>query len=194
MPRKIDRDRRKAELAEAVWRIIRERGLGAVSVRSVADEAGVAVGSLRHVFPTRTDLLVFSAELTGTRATERVLAVPWTGEPYEYALRVATELLPLTPDSRGEMEVDLALIAEAPALPGLVAVRDEAHSQVAEVCTRMVELLVERPDDADTAGQARRLHVLIDGLALHLLMLSSADGEWAIEILRAELARIARGA
>ena len=63
MPRKIDRDRRKAQLAEAVWRIVVERGIGAVSVRAVAEEAGVAVGSLRHVFPTRAELLEFSAEL-----------------------------------------------------------------------------------------------------------------------------------
>lgn len=61
MPRRIDLDERREHLAQAVWTIIRERGIGAVSVRVVAAEAGVAVGSLRHVFPTRTELLQFSA-------------------------------------------------------------------------------------------------------------------------------------
>lgn len=51
VPRTIDRDARKEQLAEAVWRVVRERGIGAVSVRTVAEEAGVVVGSLRHVFP-----------------------------------------------------------------------------------------------------------------------------------------------
>ena len=39
MPRTIDHDARRAELAEAVWRVILHRGIGAVSVRTVAAEA-----------------------------------------------------------------------------------------------------------------------------------------------------------
>ncbi|NKS98836.1 TetR family transcriptional regulator [Rhodococcus hoagii] len=54
------REERKARLAEAVWRIIAERGISAVSVRTVAAEAGMAVGSLRNLFSTQAELLEFS--------------------------------------------------------------------------------------------------------------------------------------
>lgn len=191
MPRKIDRDQRKAQLAEAVWRIILARGVGAVSVRSVAEEAGVAVGSLRHVFPTRAELLEFSAELMVQRARERILALPRSEDYQQYALDVLLQLLPLEPDSRAELEVNIALIAEAPALPELVTIRNHAYQQLGEACTQLVELLVQRPRDGQVLGQARRLHALIDGLALHLLMQSaSEDNAWAVDILRDELARI----
>lgn len=195
MPRKIDHDQRKAQLAEAVWRIVVERGIGAVSVRAVAEEAGVAVGSLRHVFPTRAELLEFSAELMVQRATDRILALPPFGDDQQYALEVLLQLLPLDPDRRAELEVNVALIAEAPALPELVAIRNHASQQLGEACTRLVELLRGRPRDGQIVRQARRLYALIDGLALHLLMQSpSEDSAWAVEVLREELAHITPGA
>lgn len=194
MPRTIDHDQRKAQLAEAVWRIVVERGIGAVSVRSVAEEAGVAVGSLRHVFPTRAQLLEFSAELMVQRATDRIRALPPSKDDQQYALEVLMQLLPLDPDSRAELEVNIALIAGAPALPELVTIRNHAHQQLGEACTRLLELLRGRPRDENILRQARRLHALIDGLALHLVMQPpSEDSGWAIEILREELAHITPG-
>ncbi|WP_277246172.1 TetR/AcrR family transcriptional regulator [Micrococcus terreus] len=187
----MDRGARKAQLAEAVWRIIRDRGIGAVSVRSVAEQAGVAVGSLRHVFPTRAELLRFSAELMVQRATDRIRAIPPLDGSQEYALEVVKHLLPLEPDSRAELEVNIALIAESPALPELVIIRDHAYQELAEACTRLVEMLVGRPRDPQLVQQARRLHAIVDGLAIHLLMHPpSEDSGWAIDIVRGELARI----
>lgn len=192
MPRKIDRDARKAHLAEAVWHVIRSRGIGAVSVRSVAQQAGVVVGSLRHVFPTRAELLEFSAELMVQRATDRIRAVAEADDPQQYALQVLKHLLPLEPDSRAELEVNLALIAESPALPELVPIRDHAYIQLREVCARLVGLLAGRARDPQVEQEARRLHAIVDGLAIHLLIEPpSADSTWAIEIVRGELARIA---
>ena len=208
MPRRIDIDLRKAQLAEAVWGIIRERGIGAVSVRSVADAAGVAVGSLRHVFPTRTELLSFSAELMVHRATERILAAPRTGDPTKDAVLLLSHLLPLEADSRAELEVNIALIAEAPATPELIPIRDQAAHAIYGLCTRLVASLAPGADEAQRAWEARRLHALVDGLALHILAepgvaeggVSGRDSEvgpghergtWGVQVLREEIARIA---
>ncbi|TCJ00150.1 TetR family transcriptional regulator C-terminal domain-containing protein [Aeromicrobium sp. IC_218] len=188
MPPRLDVDARRAQLARAVWHVVLTQGVGAVSVRTVAHEAGVAVGSLRHVFPTRAELLEFSAELIVQRAAERVRAVPQDGDPLAHALAVLEELLPLDATRRAEMEVNLALVAEAPALPRLAAIRDEAAAGIALLCRQAVERLGGRDDESTV----RRLHALLDGLALHLL--SQEPGEdvtWARALLRAELERIA---
>lgn len=190
MPRTIDRDARKAELAEALWRVIVHRGIGAVSVRSVAAEAGVAVGSLRHVFPTRTELLRFSAELMVERATARIRALPAGGDPRDAALDVLRQLLPLTPDSRAELEVNIALIAEAPALPELARIRDAADQALGAACLHLVEDLAGRAADADLRREAVRLHALVDGLAIHLLV-RGGEPDWALDALRAEVDRLA---
>jgi AcrR family transcriptional regulator len=193
VPRRIDLDRRRAQLAEAVWATIRQRGIGAVSVRTVAAEAGVAVGSLRHVFPTRSELLQFSAELMAGRATERIIATELTGDPEADALALLRHLLPLEADSRAELDVNLALIAEAPALPELVPIRDRTHAQIHTMCERVIRLLAPTLDPRVVAREAARLFALIDGLALHLLGQAAGRGdEWAVEILGDEIRRIRR--
>ncbi len=192
MTPRLDLNARKAQLAEAVWQVILDHGITAVSVRSVADQAGVVVGSLRHVFPTRAELMQFSAELMLQRATERVLAVQRTDDPEIYALRVVEQLLPLTADSRAELEVNLALAAESTAVPGLVTFKDEAHEQLGEVALRMAELLADSTRESqDVRVCAQRLHALIDGLAFHLLHRSiNEDPAWAVNILRDEISTI----
>lgn len=195
MSRSIDREARKEQLAEAVWQIILDKGIGAVSVRTVADQAGLAVGSLRYIFPTRTELLRFSAELMVERATARVLATPWHDDPAEYALAVITRLLPRDPDTRAELEINLALVGECPAEPALVGIRNRAHEQLLAVFTRLVELLTHEslPNEV-VVPLARRLHALTDGLALHLLHREPGDVDGALELIRDEIARIARTA
>ena len=191
MARTIDRDARKVQLAEAVWQVILDKGISSVSVRTVAEQAGVVVGSLRHVFPTRAELVAFSAELMVQRATERVLATPARADISEYVLEVLKHFLPLNAESRAELEINIALIAESPALPELVPIRNRAYRELGDACIQVAELLVGRQRDPELVQSARHLHALIDGLAIHLLMEPpELDSAWAIEILQAELASI----
>ena len=50
VPRVVDPIERRNRLAQAVWRVVRREGLERASVREVAREAGVSMGSLRHYF------------------------------------------------------------------------------------------------------------------------------------------------
>lgn len=195
MTSKFDLEARKAQLAEAVWQVILTRGVAAVSVRTVAEQAGVVVGSLRHIFPTRAELVAFSAELMVQRATERVLATPWKDDPEEYVLAVISSLLPLTEDARAELEVNMALAAEAVAVPALVAIRDEAFSGLVEVSVRMIEILTGlKREDPSVGRVAQRLHALIDGLSFHLLHKSlDDDPTWALEVLKSEISAVRSG-
>ena len=54
-------------IAASAVRVLSTRGVGALSVRTVAAEAGLATGSLRRAFPTQDALLVFSLELVSRR-------------------------------------------------------------------------------------------------------------------------------
>lgn len=180
-------DDRRAHLAEAVWRVILDQGISAVSVRSVAAQASLAVGSLRHAFPTRAQLLLFSARLTVDRAAERIAAVPVVDDPRAYALAVLGEVLPLDPERRAEMHVNMALVADAPAEPELTRLRDEIHLHIATLCTQLLALI---HPDRDPGIGARRLHALVDGVALHLLAQpAGASTAWALDLVAGELDR-----
>ena len=111
--------------------------------------------------------------------------------PAEYVLEVLKNFLPLTADSRAELEVNIALIAESPALPQLVCIRNRAYEELGNACLRLTEKLACRPSDPELIERARHLHAVLDGLAIHLFMEPLAnDSAWATVILEKELARI----
>jgi AcrR family transcriptional regulator len=106
VPKIVDHEQRRRELAEALWRVIAASGPAAVSIRSVAAEAGWSPGALRHYFQTREELLVFAMNLSEDRATERIRGLsarqpadmPLTDRVAEYA----EQLLPLDETRRAE--------------------------------------------------------------------------------------------
>ena len=191
MPRVIERAARAVEVAEAAWRVLSGRGVGALSVRTVAAEAALATGSLRRAFPTQEALLVFSLELVARRVQERIGRLDLTAPPPAPQAAVLAELLPLDAGRRLEMEVFLHLGSLAGGGGPLRDVYDTAHRELAAVSAQVVGSLVEsgwgRPD-LDPALEGRRLHALVDGLALHLVRQDpAASTAWATDVLTAHL-------
>lgn len=173
MPRLVDHQQRRAELAEAVWTVIRRDGLERASVRNVAREAGLSMGSLRHYFATQSELLCFAMQLVGDRARARIAALePATGAR-RAAAQLLHELVPLDDERRAEAEVWLAFTGRALVDPQQRAIYEEIHDGLYGACTSVISLLVEAglaAEGLDVALEAGRLHALLDGLALHAVM------------------------
>lgn len=195
MPRLIDHRAREIELAEAAWRVVRRDGVRTVSVRTVAAEAGLATASLRRAFPTQAVLLTFCLDLVRERVLRRMGALPLVGTPREVALRILAELLPLDVERRAEMEVFLQIGTLALTDAGLRPVYDAAHVDLAAACRRVLDKLDaarELRPGLDLDRESRRLHALIDGLALHLIRdQPTADTGWAVVILGDHLQNLA---
>ncbi|HEV7951308.1 MAG TPA: TetR family transcriptional regulator C-terminal domain-containing protein [Glaciihabitans sp.] len=180
MPALIDRHHRQEELAEATWRIILRDGVSAVSVRTVAAEAGLSTGSLRHVFPSKTDLLAFSMQLVNVRAEARVRAHLSEPDPFTLAVQVLAELLPIDAERLAEMRVNIALIAEAPGHPRLKELQDESYRAIRWVCEQMISQLQKAEltrQPLNLSYETAALHAFIDGLAVHIVI--EADPEFA---------------
>jgi AcrR family transcriptional regulator len=195
MPRAVDAEQRRTELAEAVWRVIRREGLAAASVRSVAREAGTSMGSLRHWFTSQDELLRFAMTLVMQRARARVEKAAAGGNPLRSrVLRMLEETLPLDAERRAEAEVWLALTARALVDGELAALRDRSGAELRDLCAAAVRLLAEageiRPG-ADQDLETERLYAVLDGLALHALTAPSAlPAERAREVLGAHVAAL----
>ena len=69
---RIDSESRRRELGEALWRVVVREGIDAASVRKVAAEAGVSAGSLRHLFPSQSELLAFAMQLIVDEVATRI--------------------------------------------------------------------------------------------------------------------------
>lgn len=148
----------------------RRHGVHAISVRAVAAEAATSPGALRHYFATQDELLAFALSSVAERVAERVLAQLAQLHGPEGACWLLEQLLPLDEDRRLEGEVWLAFHGRSPGAPALQAIREETDVRILGAVRRAVELLDEAGavgSGRDLDAEARRLHALIDGLAVH---------------------------
>ncbi|WP_288814768.1 TetR/AcrR family transcriptional regulator [uncultured Corynebacterium sp.] len=159
---------RTAEAVEAAQHIIGRDGITSVSVRNVAQVAGMSVGSLRHIFPQHEDLMVAILTHCIEAATLRVQAVFQQAEEEAWdsdriAIALLMEMLPLTPESRTELQAQLAIILANPDNPAVAQVRTKARQGLNQLCARAVELA------GVGVEKERRIGLLLDGLALNIL-------------------------
>ncbi|PYI52652.1 TetR/AcrR family transcriptional regulator [Paenibacillus flagellatus] len=170
MPKIVNHDHRKELIAEAAWRVIRREGLEAVSVRNVADEAGISLGSLRHYFETQSELLAFAMRLVSERVSRRIGKLPFSGDPRRDIGLVIAEILPLDEERRGEAEVWLAFAGKAIVDPTIRELSREVHGQLHAGFAKMLRVLVEQKiarEGLDAEYETKRLHALVDGLVVH---------------------------
>ncbi|MDI9914861.1 TetR family transcriptional regulator C-terminal domain-containing protein [Rhodococcus sp. IEGM 1379] len=160
---------RREQIAEAVWRVIRRDGIAATSVRTVADEAGMSTGSLRHFFATQSELLVFAMELVVLRVEKRIAAIEFDPDMRCAIRQFADQFVPLDDDRREEMQVSIAFAAAAQTDSALTAVRDRTDQVLFDHFRQFVAALQNDGflrSDAVVDVEAMRLHAVVDGLAV----------------------------
>ena len=171
MPKVVDPVERRQDLAKAVFRVIRRDGLEQASVRNVAREAGLSMGSLRHYFASQSELMIFAFRTVIERIESRLAGLEPEPDPRRRALRALTELLPLDEERHAENEVWLAFTARAMVDPALGALRDEGYDALRAGCQATVsDLSAAGLAPTDVHVEAERLHALLDGLAIHAAM------------------------
>lgn len=180
--RSIDVGERRRIVSDAAARVLARNGLGALSVRGVAAEAGLPPSTVRYVFPTQASVRSHALETVFDATTRRVDAVPETLPDRERARRILLELLPLDEERLIELDVYLALGNAALTDPALRPALDRVVSDMQQ-WTEQIVRLVGVPE-AERVFEAQRLHALIDGLAMHVSRLAPGEsGDWAIGVL-----------
>ena len=174
MPKIVDPEERRRLVAEAIFTIVVRDGLAHASLRNVAGEAGLAVGSVRHYFTNSDEMIGFALRALVDRIGARILAhaelaIAETDRKKRRALtaELLGELLPLDETRYTESAVWLAFATEArtsPRLrPNIREMYDGTRRLVGKVLTRSREL-GGLADHVDIAVETERLTALIDGL------------------------------
>jgi AcrR family transcriptional regulator len=195
MPKLVDHDARRRELADATWRVVRRGGVERATVREVAAEAGHSPGSLRYYFPAQAELIAFAMEVVADRVRERIERLEPGADALAAVERLLEQILPLDEERRIEGEVWLAFSARAQSDPTLRAQRDAMHEALRTFVRQCVDGLAEaglvRPE-LSRQLEAFRLHALVDGLALHgIVSPATMTPRRQREVLRAHLASLA---
>ncbi|MFF4368235.1 TetR/AcrR family transcriptional regulator [Streptomyces sp. NPDC001594] len=117
MPKQVDHQERREAIARALWRVVDRRGATHLTMREVAQEAGMSLGQLQHYFTSRTAMLTFAMDFAGEQSALRVGRVlAELGErPHPRAVLRAmlVELLPLHADARATSRMSAAYVLEA---------------------------------------------------------------------------------
>ncbi|WP_458124831.1 TetR/AcrR family transcriptional regulator [Paenibacillus sp. Z3-2] len=196
MPKIVDHDKQRVLVAEAAWRIIRRDGMEQASVRNIAEEAGISVGSMRHYFSTQSELLLYAMNLVSERVSHRIQQMSFTGSPMDNMKRLLLEFLPNTEEKLAEMEVWYAFTARSKTDPTLKelanTVYDELRQAVGSVITYLMKLDLSRPD-LDKELEIERLYALVDGLGIHtVLRPDQMNGKLMDDVLTLHLASLCR--
>jgi AcrR family transcriptional regulator len=189
VPKVVDHDRRRAELARAVWAVIGRDGIEGATVRRVAEEAGVSMGGLRHYFDSQQGLLRFAALAVGSNVSNRVDAhLRADRGAADRAQLLLEAMLPLDEERRVEADVWLACLVRSRVDDTLHELRTTGWTGTRHICRLAVglcrgvtvpEAIGDELADADLEKWAQHLHVFVDGLTLQAVTypdrLSTAD-------------------
>jgi TetR/AcrR family transcriptional regulator, transcriptional repressor of bet genes len=186
MPKRVDHEERRRQIAAAVLRVLATRGIEGASVRTVAAEAGVSAGAVQHYFTTKDEMLGFALGYGNTLLGERGLKLGAEHEPStpREAFRLfCTLLIPLDEESRDAARVWVGLLSRA-------CVDEPTRKLAALAYTNLTDFVVRQLSDAlpgeDTGQAARHLVSVIEGLRWPVLFGVYTERQ-ALDILDAQL-------
>jgi AcrR family transcriptional regulator len=150
VPRRVDQDARRREIAEAVLRLAGAEGLESVSLRHVAAEAGISMGAVQHWFRSKDEMVAFALEHQSQQQEQRILAKLRSGgrppTARDVIRTIMIEILPTDEPSRAAWLAGIAYFIRAMSDPRMAAI-------VAAGGPKVIEVFVERLDAALAAGE-----------------------------------------
>lgn len=181
-------DERRTAIIQAVWQVIAERGMGAVSMRTVATAAGVSVGRIQYWFRTKDELLRASLEAMVAGAAQLHADATEGVDEREALWQLIGHPIPRAEEARAGVSVFHQYVAAGINHPILARMLAEAKDGAEREAARLLGRIA--PGLADPRTAARSLIATADGLAMRVLIgsLSAAEAE---RTLRVEVDRLA---
>jgi TetR/AcrR family transcriptional regulator, transcriptional repressor of bet genes len=188
MPRVVNHEERREEIAEAAWRVIERCGTAGTNLRKIAGEAGYTTGVITHYFRNKRQLMLFAFGLLVDRSTSRMAeAVREAG-----VVAALAQVLPLDEERRRETTVWLSLLGASLTDPDLASELRERYRRAREATLPMFKsVLPEKAQENGPDDVADEILAVVDGITVDAL----TDPERyppgrQLELLRRALARL----
>lgn len=189
---------RRDDIISAAIRLAEQSppGQASLSVRAVAKEAGIGASTLRHYFPTQSDLHEAIARGSMDVAVKDFSIADSSRDPAERLFECCAQFLP-THEHR-DMQLELWFTMHLSALgPERRDVSrrllEYGHDVTYDYLHRWLGILAEEGhiDPAETAPSAIALFTMLDGLALHSIVTPErVTVDAALEQLRWLIAKV----
>ena len=176
MPKRVDHEERRRQIAEALLRTAAARGLHATGMREVAAEAGVSLRLVQYYFGTKEELLLaamqhLAAQFVG-RVQARIKRIKETEDPVnprDVIAAILTEGLPADDERRTFIVLYTAYFALSLTEPAL------ASAPLVRNSSAVIDVVAAQLRAAQAAG-GMPAHLDPDLEALSLLAMSAGLG------------------
>ncbi|MFD0556580.1 TetR/AcrR family transcriptional regulator [Stackebrandtia endophytica] len=198
MPKIVDPEERRREITRAVFRLVERSGIEAATLRNIADEAGLAIGSVRHYFTNHAAVMDFAMRELTEQTSRRVLAhvdrITKDTSPHDRRLlaeSILAEFLPLDDQRRTETRAWLDFLTAARTRPELRSHAERLHNGLRTVVRRLLGRAMDGGTisaDLDIELETERLAALLDGLTTAMVLPPAIlDADTALRVLRRHL-------
>jgi DNA-binding transcriptional regulator YbjK len=177
VPKIVDPHERRQAVVDAVFRVVQREGFEQASLRNVATEAGLAIGSVRHYFENHADLVAFAMQAMGERLRARLTAhlerlqIATPQERHQVVIDMLAEVLPLDEKRHQEAVVWLEFTTAARTRPELRPHANDIYTGLLALTTRILTRASETANlNLDVPLEARRLCALLDGLTMQAVL------------------------
>jgi AcrR family transcriptional regulator len=180
VPKRVDHEERRRQIADALLRTAAARGLHATGMREVAAEAGVSLRLVQYYFGTKEELLLSGmqhlAAQFGERAMTRIRRIKQPGgqaSPRDVIAAILAEALPVDDERRTFAVLNAAYfalsltdpaVAVAPLVRNSNAVIDVVAAQL-----RAAQAAGDTPARLDPDAEALGLLAMAHGLGTSVL-------------------------
>jgi AcrR family transcriptional regulator len=191
VPRRVDHEQRRRQIADALVRTAASRGLHATGMREVAAEAGVSLRLVQYYFGTKEELLLAAMQRLATQFSDRVLAriqrlkdEKDEGEPAsprDVIAAILTEGLPADDERRTFTLVYTAYLALSLTDPALaispLARNSGVVIDVVAAQLRAAQAVGDTPASLDPDTEAITLLTMSAGLGTSVIVGQSSAGQ-----------------
>lgn len=161
----------KERIGKAVWDVLKQDGIRALSVRNIAKEAQVPVSTMRYYFPKQMDLLIFSMELVERNLKNRIVSLQKEKQGQHHPIVLLEQFLPLDEDRQMEVLVWYSFIGECHD-ERISCIRKNLQNEQADFFQKWIIKNTNLSGDSDKQElhyQALLLQTVIDGLCIYYL-------------------------
>lgn len=194
MPKIVDHDQRRTELAAAAGRVLVTEGLEGLTTRRVAQEADVSKGILSHYFDSKADMVVAVLEYFYDRVETRIALKAEGLRGMAFVRAAMVEVLPLDRVRLEEAIAEMSFAAASVSDPELRRwYRGERRRLHRELVSHLRDALTDGTlrTELDPAQVADDLLALMDSASLQAVIVgNSAGATQLIERLDALLDRV----
>jgi AcrR family transcriptional regulator len=169
VPKIVDAESRREEVLEATWRVMAREGIGGVSIREIAAEAGYSTGVIAHYFKNEDDVLRSALSRVWRREAGRIATRTDRLRGMAALRATVSEVLPSGEERKLEMAVWLCFWGSAIGDERLIAEQRRYYGSWRALLRRHLneaQQLGEVRPDLDPAAEAVRLAALIDGVGI----------------------------